>query len=112
MSPTVLPNAVFEIETHAVVSLTPLSSLRAAEKAAIALAMEENEKQGIRPVAVADHDPPAASARKIATASRAKPTKPKRAARAQDLYQARNSWAFAPSRTEYNPFGGFGTWFR
>jgi hypothetical protein len=125
MQPTVLPNggvAAFEKERRSTAS-TALLARRAPEfdleQSAIALAKQENEKQGLRPLVAASRlaqsDAPSKASSKVTDATPPRPPKPKRVARAHrpDSGPApRNAFAYSPSGG-YGPFGGgFGSWFR
>jgi hypothetical protein len=123
MQPTVLPNggvAAFEREKRSPVWLARRGPEFDGEQSAIALAKQENDKQGLRPFAGANRlalsDPLSrAASSKVAEATPPRPPKPKRPARAHRpdyAPSARNAWAYAP-HGGYGPFGGgFGSWFR
>jgi hypothetical protein len=122
MQPTVLPNggvAAFEKERRSTALLARRSPEVDVEQSAIALAKQENEKQGLRPLVAANRlaqsdAPSKAASSKVAEAT-PRPPKSKRPARAhRPDYgpSARNAWAYAP-HGGYGPFGGgFGSWFR
>jgi hypothetical protein len=122
MQPTVLPNggvAAFEREQRSTVALARLAPEFDTERSAIALAKQENEKQGLRPLVEVSRlaqsgAPSNAASTKVAetTPARPKPKRPARAHRPGYGPYARNVWAFAPYGG-YRPFGGgFGSWFR
>jgi hypothetical protein len=123
MQPTVLPNggvAAFEKERRSTALLTRRAPEVDVEQSAIALAKQENEKQGLRPLVAASRlaqsDALSKASSKVADATPPRPPKSKRPARVhRPDYgpSARNAWAYAPPHGGYGPFGGgFGSWFR
>lgn len=111
--PTVLANADFETKRTSAIILR--SSDFDIETSAINLARQENERQGLRPVALAaaERSLPAPPVAKVATS---KPSVRKRVARSEPRDfgwspDRRSAWAFEPSRG-HERFGGFGSWFR
>lgn len=114
MQPTVLPNAAFvagqEKRAPIILRATPQAHSPDVELSAIALALRENEIQGLRPIAFAKAEPAAAPAQTAANPV-AKAAKPKRVAakaprRDVGAYYASNWWGGGQS------FGGFGGWYR
>ena len=117
--PTVLANANFESKRASAIILR--SSDFDIETSAINLARQENERQGLRPVALAaaEREPPSSPVAKATTSTKAATSKPsvrKRVVRSEPhdfgwSSDRRSAWAFEPSRG-YGRFGGFGSWFR
>ena len=127
MQPTVIPNgglAAFEKERRSTPWLALRSSEVDTEQSAIALALQENETQGLRPLASSSQSTQSVASPKPAAVTRAKVAdtatrpKPKRVAKVQrreygpdPRNNPRNAWAYAPNGG-FGPFGGFGSWFR
>ena len=123
LQPTVLTNAGAE----AVANRRPSTAILSAaafdiETSAIALAQQENERQGLRPVALAAAEP-SASPPATAPAPVAKTSVKKRVVRREprdDDWSSRRrddwSWprrsAWASDNSGRRSFGGFGDWFR
>jgi len=113
MQPTVLPNAglaVFETQKQRPVVLLASKSpvldvLLDIERSELAFALQENERQGLAPVALASAGPelaPPPSARAAPTAPKTKRVVRVRQ-QASDPAYVSNSWSH---------FGGLGGWFR
>lgn len=111
--PTVLANADFETKRTSAIILR--SSDFDIETSAINLARQENERQGLRPVALADAKPEAPVPPVVKAAS-SKPSARKRVVRSEPRdfgwpSDRRSAWAFQPPRGPAQS-GGFGSWFR
>lgn len=117
LQPTVLVNAGVETIANSRPSAIVLrSSDFDIETSAVALALQENEKQGLRPltVAAAKPAPPAVT---VAHAPPPKPSVKKRVARSEQhdfgwSFDRRSTWAFGQPARGHAPFGGFGSWYR
>jgi len=123
LQPTVLTNAGVETfagkRTHAAILISAAMDI---ETSAIALAQKENERQGLRPVALAAAEP-SASAPAVAPAPVARASVKKRVVKRErwdDDWSShrRDDWSFhrrsAWSSDNFGrrSFGGFGGWFR
>ena len=117
LQPTVLVNAGVETILDSRPSAIILrSSDFDIETSAVALAQQENEKQGLRPQAVAA-EKRAPQAVTVAQAPAPKPSVRKRVATSEHhdvgwSSDRRSTWAFGQPARGYAPFGGFGSWFR
>ena len=125
MQPTILPNAGtaaverqvgtfgLERDKSVVVLLASRSTIDQIEQSELAVALVENERQGLESVALASHKPPKDPAQKLAKVLPRTPAKPKRVVRVQRPDPGpfgQHAWAFGS--TGSRSFGGFGSWYR
>jgi hypothetical protein len=112
MQPTVLPNAPYDMAAHGrrapiilrASAATPLPDL---EQSAVAMAARENERQGLRQLAVAIAERETPPAQVVSTA---KPAKPKRAVARAPRREAEGAFAWNWWGGERATFGS--SWYR
>jgi hypothetical protein len=113
MQPTVLPNAPFESTAQAGQPLIVLRDQQTLlvdiEQSAVAMAAQENERQGLRPIQTARTEAEPAPTQALAQAT-TKPAKPKRVVARAPRRDAERAYASNWWGGGHSFFGGFGNW--
>jgi hypothetical protein len=113
MQPTVLPNAPFESTAQAGQPLIVLRDQQTLlvdiEQSAVAMAAQENERQGLRPIQTARTEAEPAPTQALAQAT-TKPAKPKRVVARAPRRDAERAYASNWWGGGHSFFGGLGPW--